>query len=126
MNAKTTLRPWQRIKTRKGLVSRAAIQQIVQKIAGRFKPQTIYLFGSYAYGRPHRDSDVDLLVVMRTRNEIEQGARIHYYADAPFPMDVIVRTPKDLEIRLRDEDWFLRDVVERGIVCHEAGNARVA
>lgn len=118
--------PWRRIRTRRGLVPRAAIRRVVEQIAREFSPERIYLFGSYAYGKPHRDSDVDLLVVMPARNEKYQGARIHYAADAPFPMDVIVRTPTDMERRLREGDYFLQEVVTQGILCHEKSNARGA
>jgi predicted nucleotidyltransferase len=111
--------PWRRIKTRKGLIPRAEIRRVVERIVRDFDPHRVYLFGSYAYGRPHRDSDIDLLIIMPAKNTINQGARIHYAADAPFALDVIVRTPRELERGLQDEDWFLREVVERGIVCHE-------
>jgi predicted nucleotidyltransferase len=111
--------PWRRIKTRKGLIPRAEIRRVVERIVRDFDPHRVYLFGSYAYGRPHRDSDIDLLIIMPAKNTINQGARIHYAADAPFALDVIVRTPRELARGLQDEDWFLREVVERGIVCHE-------
>lgn len=40
------------------------IQQVSAEIARRFHPERILLFGSYAYGNPTEDSDVDLLVIM--------------------------------------------------------------
>jgi predicted nucleotidyltransferase len=40
------------------------IRQYTREVAERFRPDKIILFGSYAYGTPHADSDVDLLVVM--------------------------------------------------------------
>ncbi|MHB1423013.1 MAG: nucleotidyltransferase domain-containing protein, partial [Gemmataceae bacterium] len=42
----------------------------------QFQPDKIILFGSYAYGTPHADSDVDILVVMPARNQIDQAVRI--------------------------------------------------
>ncbi len=47
-----------------------------REIAERFHPKKIILFGSYAYGTPHADSDVDLLVIMPARNMIDQAVRI--------------------------------------------------
>ena len=41
-----------------------------------FKPDKVVLFGSYAYGTPHPDSDVDILVVMPARNQHDQAVRI--------------------------------------------------
>jgi len=42
----------------------AAIRRFARRIANQFHPRKIILFGSYAYGKPHAESDVDLLVVM--------------------------------------------------------------
>jgi predicted nucleotidyltransferase len=42
----------------------ATIRRFVRQIAERFHPDKIILFGSYAYGQPHPESDVDLLVIM--------------------------------------------------------------
>src|SRR5581483_4101795 len=91
---------------RGGLVTRAAIRRLAAEIAEKFKPEKIILFGSYAYGRPHRDSDVDLLVVMPARNEIDQACKIDVALDYSFPLDLIVRTPKNLAWRLKEGDWF--------------------
>ena len=54
------------------LVPLSAIRRYARHIAERFQPDKIILFGSYAYGTPTPDSDVDLLVVMPTNNQIEQ------------------------------------------------------
>lgn len=51
------------------------IRQFAQQVAERCQPEKIILFGSHAYGEPHADSDVDILVVMPTRNELDQAAR---------------------------------------------------
>ena len=50
-----------------------------------FHPDKIILFGSYAYGTPHADSDVDILVVMPCRNELDQAVRIDLAVEAPVP-----------------------------------------
>jgi len=49
------------------MVSRDEIQAFVDQIVKRFRPSKVILFGSYAYGTPTEDSDVDLMVVMRHR-----------------------------------------------------------
>ncbi len=56
----------------------AAIRRFARRIAERFQPDKIILFGSYAYGEPHNESDVDLLVIMRCRNAIDQSIRISW------------------------------------------------
>jgi predicted nucleotidyltransferase len=102
-----------------------AIRQFARQIAERFQPDKIILFGSYAYGRPHAASDVDLLVVMPARNQIDQAVKISLALPSPFPLDLIVRTPKDLAWRLKEGDWFLREVMEQGKVLYEKTDGRV-
>src|SRR5258708_37519981 len=72
------------------------IRRFARDVAERFHPEKIILFGSYAYGTPHADSDVDVLVVMPARNELDQACRIDDAIDPPFPLDLIVRTPEHM------------------------------
>jgi predicted nucleotidyltransferase len=117
---------WGRFRNRQGLITRTAIRRMIQSVAERFQPERIILFGSYAYGQPRRESDVDLLVVIKARNEIDKALQIENYLDPPFGVDVIVRTPYNLAWRLREGDWFLREVVERGKVIYEKADEGVS
>ena|ERR1700687_4165771 len=102
------------------LVPMVAIRRFAREVALRFRPDRIILFGSYASGVPTPDSDVDLLVVMQTRNQVEQAVRIdEAIENRGFPLDLIVRTPKSLETRLRWGDSFLQEIVARGKVLYE-------
>jgi predicted nucleotidyltransferase len=101
------------------------IRRFARQVADRFRPEKIILFGSYAYGTPHEDSDVDILVVMPARNQIDQAVRIDRAIDAPFPLDLIVRTPKNMKWRLEEREYFLTEVVSKGKVLYEANDARV-
>jgi predicted nucleotidyltransferase len=104
-----------------------AIRRYTCAIVERFGPERIILFGSYAWGVPTPDSDVDLLVIMPTRNQLQQAIRIdEAIEDRGFPLDLIVRTPAILEARLRWGDSFLRDVVARGKVLYEKNHQTVA
>src|ERR1700694_815934 len=76
------------------------IRRFASQVAARFQPDKIILFGSYAYGAPHADSDVDILVIMPARNQIDQACRIDDALDPPFPLDLIVRPPKNPARRL--------------------------
>jgi predicted nucleotidyltransferase len=100
----------------------AAIRRYARQIAERFHPDKIILFGSYAYGQPHEDSDVDLLVVMPAARDAAQSTRIRLALRAPFRLDLIVRTPEKLARRLNDGNWFLRELVEKGKVLYEKGD----
>lgn len=103
----------------------SAIRRLARQIAERFQPDKIILFGSYAYGKPHEWSDVDLLVIMPAYNEINQSIRIRLALAPPFPLDLIVRTPTNLAWRLEEGDWFLREVVAKGKVLYEKIDRRV-
>jgi predicted nucleotidyltransferase len=105
------------------LVPLSAIRRYARQIAERFQPERIILFGSYAYGSPRPDSDVDLLVVMPTRNQVRQAIQIDEALPRGFALDLLVRTPKTLANRLRWGDWFLREVVSRGKVLYEKSDA---
>jgi predicted nucleotidyltransferase len=101
------------------------IRGFAREVAKKFRPEKVILFGSYAYGTPHADSDIDILVVMPARNQIDQAVKIDRATDPPFPLDLIVRTPANLARRLREGDQFLREVVERGKVLYEKTDGRV-
>jgi predicted nucleotidyltransferase len=95
------------------------IRRYARAIAEEFHPDKILLFGSYAYGTPNEDSDVDLLVVMPTRNQHDQAVRILWRLAAPFPLDLIVRTPKQMKWRLEEGESFLTALVTKGRVLYE-------
>jgi uncharacterized protein len=97
----------------------SAIRRYARQIAEKFDPDKIILFGSYAYGQPHEWSDVDILVVMPAYDEINQSIRITLAFQAPFSLDLIVRTPEHLIRGLEEEDWFLREIIAKGKVIYE-------
>ena len=102
-------------------VKRQEIRRVCMQIARLFNPQRIVLFGSYAYGRPTTDSDVDLLVVMPFEGKgFRKASEIRSRIDADFPLDLVVRTPKEVKRRLADGDFFLREVTERGKLLYAA------
>ena len=103
------------------MVSRRAIRRFSGEVARRFKPKRIILFGSYAYGKPTPDSDVDLLVVMPCKGRaLDKSLEIRLAVNAGFPLDLIVRTPAELKKRLQWGDFFLREITEKGTVLYDA------
>jgi predicted nucleotidyltransferase len=106
-------------------VPMSVIRRFARQVAERFRPEKIVLFGSYAYGTPHADSDVDVLVVMPCRNQLDQACRISIAIDPPFPLDIIVRTPYAMHWRLKEGETFLTEVVTKGKVLYEAADAGV-
>ena len=103
----------------------SVIKRFARQVAKRFQPDKIILFGSHAYGTPHDDSDVDILVIMPARNQLDQACRISLDIDPPFPLDIIVRTPQATRWRLAEGDSFLREITSKGKVLYEAADGGV-
>jgi predicted nucleotidyltransferase len=95
------------------------IRRYARAIAEEFHPDQIILFGSHAYGTPHEDSDVDLLVVMPTRDRHSQAVRILWRLAAPFSVDLLVRTPKEMAWRLKERESFTTTILSQGKVLYE-------
>src|SRR5258708_19058841 len=100
----------------------SAIRRFARQIAERFHPDKIILFGSYAYGTPHNESDVDLLVIMPAYDVVNQAIRICMAFDRDFSLDLIVRTPRQMARWLKDDDWFLREIIENGKGLYQAAD----
>ena len=101
-------------------IPQAAIDDVARQIAEKFRPIKIILFGSYAYGTPRRESDVDLLVVMETNvKEIQQEILILKNITHHFGLDILVKTPKTFNERLKMGDTFLREIAQKGKVLYE-------
>jgi predicted nucleotidyltransferase len=103
------------------LVKRTQIRAFSNAIAREFCPHKIVLFGSYAYGKPTEDSDVDVLVIMPfNRKRGRKSLEIRQCIPADFPLDLIVRTPEFIARRLQWGDCFIREVLGKGDVLYEA------
>ncbi len=112
--------------TEKPPVPQEQIQEYSDRIAAEFKPERIILFGSYAYGAPTRDSDVDLLVVMPCKDDSSRKAfEIRRTIPADFPVDLLVRSPEQIKQRLELNDWFIREIIEEGRTIYAAADAGV-
>jgi len=102
----------------------SAIQTYASRVASEIKPLKIILFGSYANGHPGPDSDVDLLVIMPPRERsVYESTRIQIKFPAPFPLDLLVRSPEKVRERIALGDCFLRDIVTQGHVLYESADA---
>lgn len=103
------------------------IRHLCDAIAREFHPEKIVLFGSHADGKPHADSDVDLLVVMPFEGSpFRQAAVILSHVVRTvgvLPMDLLVRTAEQVRERVHMGDSFMREIIERGKAMHEADHA---
>ena len=108
------------------MIARRRIQEVSDQIARKFHPERIILFGSYAYGTPTEDSDVDLLVVMPLPDRGRgRASDIRQSIEVGFPLDLLVYDPDYLKHRIEIEDFFLREITAKGEVLFEADHAGV-
>ncbi len=106
------------------MISRKDIQATCDDIVREFAPLQVILFGSYAYGTPTEDSDVDLLVVMDIPESktSRQAGEILQRIPRRFSMDLLVRSPEEIAYRISYNDWFLREITEEGEVLYGPNN----
>ena len=98
------------------MVTREDIQTTCDDIVREFTPLQVILFGSYAYGTPTEDSDVDLLVVMDIPKSEFRNKAVEIQQRIPhrFSLDLLVRSPEEIASRVSYNDWFLREITEKG------------
>jgi len=80
----------------------------IKRLISELKPEKIILFGSYAYGNPTPDSDVDLLENMQTKaKEIDRYVMVSSLLyQRQFPVDILVKTPKEIEAEKKKRGNF--------------------
>ena len=102
----------------------AVIQGILAKLLTGYAPQKVILFGSYAYGNPRPDSDIDLLIIKDTSERfIDRWVTVRKILSDPtrkVPLETLVLTPQELSERLAIGDQYLAEIVEKGEVLYAA------
>jgi uncharacterized protein len=98
------------------------VAEIVEKIKKEYQPEKIILFGSYAYGTPTKDSDLDLFIVKNTEKEriyrFAEVKKLIYEPGRRIPVSPLVYTPKELTERLAIGDSFVEEILSRGEVLY--------
>jgi uncharacterized protein len=99
------------------------IRRMVRRIVRQFHPDRVILFGSHARGQGGPDSDVDLLVVMpvkgsKREKRIAMGVSL---SDFGMPLDIVLSTPEELEVRRHIPGTIERPAVLEGKVLYERG-----
>ncbi len=102
-------------------VTEEALQAMVHRLVTGLHPHKIVLFGSYSYGTPTADSDVDLLVIMdTTARPVDRYLCVsRLLRPRPFPLDLLVKTPEEIAQALAREDAFVQEITTRGRVLYE-------
>jgi len=103
---------------------KTVIQRMLQKLVAEYAPQKVVLFGSYAYGTPGPDSDIDLLIIKETPERFLDRwvtvQRILTGTHRTFPVETLVLTPQEIERRLAIGDQFIAEALKKGEVLYAA------
>ncbi len=105
---------------KKNSVTEKLLREITARIVECFHPEKVILFGSYAYGSPTVDSDLDLFILMKTKKRpFERKIAVsRIFVPRPLAMDFIVLTPSEVRRRLKGFDPFLEDVLFKARVLY--------
>ena len=98
------------------------IKPLVSKIVDKYHPDKVYLFGSYAWGNPTVDSDVDLFIVKEKVDKSQRKRRRKLRGllfESGVPFDLFVYTPSEVDERLELGDFFVKDIVKKGKVLYD-------
>lgn len=98
------------------------IKKYAHRIAQKCHPQRIILFGSYARGKIHADSDVDLLVILPGKKKAPDMYReiSKIFEPRPFPLDLLIRSHQEIRHRLKIGDSFIQEILKNGKVLYES------
>lgn len=96
------------------------IEKITEKIKNHYKPEKIILFGAFAWGKPLKESDIDLLIIKRTKYKFRQRAikvkRILREENALAAIDILVYNPEEISERLKLGDSSISKILRKGKV----------
>jgi predicted nucleotidyltransferase len=102
------------------MIDEQRIAKVCEQIAEQFHPEKIILFGSYAYGLPRPDSDVDLLVVLPFEGKgFRKSLEILDCISPDFCLDLLARRPEDTARRYAEGDPLIREALDHGKVLYE-------
>jgi predicted nucleotidyltransferase len=89
------------------------LETATQRLVTEFQPEQVWLYGSHAWGSPHDDSDVDLLVVVPHSDEtpIRRSQRAHRcLRGLRMPKDVLVETRQEVD-RVKERKTSLENLI---------------
>jgi len=99
-----------------------ALLPYLRVLVDQFAPRQVILFGSYAYGTPTTDSDVDLLIVKDlSEAPVREATRIRRawwplrLSGTSLPFDLLVESPAGHAERLAEGGAYYSGIVAKGL-----------
>lgn len=104
-------------------INKEVIENIISRMVKSYKPLAIYLFGSYAWGKPEKNSDIDLFIIIDQSN-MNQADRIRVglseLTDINVAVDLLVFTKEEAEIKKSHPSTLTHKVFTKGVKIYEA------
>lgn len=95
-------------------------RKIVQILKSNYNPEKIILFGSLVDGRAGKGSDIDLVIIKQTKEDPwTRTSKVDRFIEHNMPVEFLVYTPEEIEERLKMNDFFVKEVIEKGEVLYE-------
>jgi predicted nucleotidyltransferase len=103
------------------MISQTTVDAIIKTIVEHVHPQKVFLYGSYVYGHPTEDSDLDILIIAESDLPRYKRAReIHrLFNPYPCPMDILVYTPQEVARFGDHPSAFIHTVLEKGDLVYD-------
>ncbi|MDP8241141.1 MAG: nucleotidyltransferase domain-containing protein [Candidatus Hatepunaea meridiana] len=102
------------------IVTMDNIIKLNKQIVQLFQPEKVILFGSYAYGNPSVDSDVDLMVILPFEGRsFRKSLEILNKTNPHFAIDLLAQRPDDIRRRYDEGDPLVREALDKGKVLYE-------
>ena len=103
------------------MIDSKKIDEVVIRIASRFNPDKIILFGSYANGTPNEDSDLDLLIVQDSDLPMQKrGLDIRLsLIGTKIPMDILIYTKSEFDQENNNNFSFLNSAMKNSKILYE-------
>jgi predicted nucleotidyltransferase len=100
------------------------IPLIVEELK-KASPEKIILFGSYAYGQPNNESDIDLLIIKDIAPSELRDYRValklslwNLIKNWNVPVDIIVDSQERINQRINEGDLFYKEILTKGDVIY--------
>jgi predicted nucleotidyltransferase len=103
------------------------LERVVARLRASYDPEKIVLFGSCARGDFAEDSDLDLLILKKTKqrhlDRMRDVYRLVYSPEQYLALDVLVYTPEEWAKKLNTNDFFAQEINQEGKVLYEREQA---
>ncbi len=102
-------------------VNEELIRRVTERIVKEYDPDKIILYGSLAWGKSNKDCDLDLFIIKDSplRRDLRSTEISKLFFPRRFGLDVLVYTPEEIERRLKLGDFFVKRIIEHGVVLYD-------